>query len=334
MVSKNSKIYVAGHSGLVGSALCRVLVEQGYTNINVANHKDLDLMDPFAVESLFRSAQPDYVFMAAAKVGGIHANNTYPADFIYQNLQMTTNVIQSAHRNKVRKLMFLGSVCIYPKFAEVPVKESALLTGALEPTNEPYAIAKIAGIKMCQAYRRQFGDDFISTMPCNLYGIGDNFHPENSHVIPALIRKFVEAKQKNLPFVTCWGTGNARREFMFADDLADALVFIMRKYSDDEIINVGYGVDYTIRELAETIKKVVGYEGDIRWDTTKPDGTPKRLLDSSKLFNLGWKPRLSFEEGLTKTVKYYINLQNNETETNRTDRAIDRKSSGGNAGSP
>jgi GDP-L-fucose synthase len=306
MISKNSKIYVAGHNGLVGSAICRSLTSQGYTNLHVANHKDLDLMDPYGVESFFRAAQPDYVFLAAAKVGGIHANNTYPAEFIYNNLQIQTNVIQSAHRNKTKKLMFLGSVCIYPKYAEVPVKESSLLTGMLEPTNEPYAVAKIAGITMCKSYRRQYGDDFISVMPCNLYGEGDNFHPQNSHVIPALIRKFVEAKQKKDPTVTCWGTGNARREFMFADDMADALVFLMKKYSDDEIINIGSGVDFTIRELAETVKKVVGYEGEIIWDTTKPDGTPKRLLDSTKLFNLGWKPKLSLEEGLTKTVNWYI----------------------------
>lgn len=312
MISKNSKIYVAGHSGLVGSALCRSLKEQGYTNVHVARHKDLDLLDPFAVESFFRAAQPDYVFLAAAKVGGIHANNTYPADFIYQNLSIATNVIQSAHRNKAKKLMFLGSVCIYPKFAEVPVKESSLLSGPLEPTNEPYAVAKIAGIKMCQSYRKQYGDDFISVMPCNLYGIGDNFHPENSHVIPALLRKFIEAKEKNLPTVTCWGTGNARREFMTSDDMADALIYVMRNYSDDEIINIGYGEDFTIRELAETIKKVVGYQGEIVWDTTKPDGTPKRLLDSSKLFKLGWKPKTTLEEGLTQTVNWYINQKNNE----------------------
>lgn len=305
-MDKDSKIYVAGHSGLVGSALIRALTANGYTNLYVANHKDLNLMDSSAVNSFFKQVQPEYVFMSAAKVGGIHANNTYPAEFIYNNLQIQTNVIQSAHDYKAKKLMFLGSVCIYPKYAEVPVKESSLLTGELEPTNQWYAIAKIAGIKMCQAYRRQYGDDFISVMPCNLYGIGDNFHPENSHVIPGLIRKFINAKKNNDPSVTCWGTGLARREFMDSDDMANALVYIMNKYSDEEIINVGYGRDYTIKKLADTIKKVVGYTGEILWDVTKPDGTPKRLLDSSKLFNLGWRPMIPLEEGLTKLMNWYI----------------------------
>lgn len=304
-MDKNSKIYVAGHKGLVGSALINILSLNGYTNIKGVPHEHVDLTNTLEVDSYFNLIHPEYVFLAAAKVGGIHANNTYPAEFIYNNLAIQTNVIHSAYCHRVKKLMFLGSVCIYPKYAEIPVKEESLLTGEVESTNQWYAVAKVAGIKMCQAYRRQYGSDFISVMPCNLYGIGDNFHPENSHVIPALIRKFVEAKKANVPEVVCWGTGEARREFMYVDDMADACVFLMNNYSDEKIINIGTGVDYTIKELVETITNIVGYKGDIAWDASKPGGTPKRLLDSTLLFNLGWKPKISLEKGLTKTIEWY-----------------------------
>jgi GDP-L-fucose synthase len=305
-MEKSNRIYVAGHNGMVGSSLTLRLVGEGYTHIFGVDHSKYDLTNPIAVGRIFTDVKPEYVFLAAAKVGGIHANNTYPAEFIYQNLQIQNNIIEACRIFEVKKLVFLASVCIYPKYAEVPVKEESLLTGELEPTNQWYAIAKIAGIKMCQAYRRQYGCDFISVMPCNLYGERDNFHPENSHVIPALIRKFIEAKENNAPSVVCWGTGEARREFMYADDMTDALVFLMNNYSSEEIINIGYGIDYTIKETAEMLKKVVGYEGEIVWDTTKPNGTPKRLLDTTKLFNMGWRPKIGLEEGLTKAVKWYM----------------------------
>jgi GDP-L-fucose synthase len=305
-MNKYSKIYVAGHTGLVGSSLIRNLNNNGYTQTVYETHKRLDLTNPQHVDDFFYIKQPEYVFLAAAKVGGIHANNTYPAEFIYNNLAIQTNIIHAACTFQVKKLMFLGSVCIYPKYAEVPVKEESLLTGELEPTNQWYAVAKIAGIKMCQAYRRQYGCDFISVMPCNLYGVGDNFHPENSHVIPALIRKFVEAKKNNLSTVACWGTGAARREFLYVDDMADACVFLMNNYSDERIINIGFGVDYTIKELTELIAELVGYKGDIIWDISKPDGTPKRMLDCSRLFDLGWKPKVSLKDGLTKTIEWYM----------------------------
>lgn len=305
-MESNSKILICGRYGLVGSEIERNLVHNKYDNIVGLKHLELDLTNQLNTNNYFEIEQPEFVFMASAKVGGIHANNTYPAEFIHTNLAIQTNVIEACHKHGVKKLMFLGSCCIYPKYAEVPVKESSLLTGELEPTNEAYAIAKIAGIKMCQAYRKQYGCDFISVMPCNLYGIGDNFHPENSHVIPALIRRFVEAKEQNLPSVTCWGTGAARREFMYVSDMADACVFLMNNYSESEIINIGTGVDYTIKELVEMIVEIVGYKGNILWDTAKPDGTPKRLLDSSKLFNLGWKPKVGIREGLTKTIEWYM----------------------------
>ena len=304
-MNKNSKIYVAGSTGLVGSAITKKLGGECYTDILGSLHKDLNLTSALSVNEWFYNHKPEYVFLAAAQVGGIHANNTYPAEFIYNNLAIQTNVIEQCRNSNVKKLMFLGSVCIYPKYAEIPVKESSLLSGELEPSNQWYAVAKIAGIKMCQAYRRQYGCDFISVMPCNLYGVGDNFHPENSHVIPALIRKFVDAKNKNLPDVTCWGTGTARREFMYVDDMADACIFLMNSYSEEEIINIGCGVDYTIKELVDMIVELTEYNGKIIWDTTKPDGTPKRMLDSSRLFELGWQPKVSLREGLTKTIEWY-----------------------------
>ena len=303
----DSKIYIAGHSGLVGSAILRTLKKEGYSNLIYRTHKELDLTNQKDVSDFFKSESPEYVFLAAAKVGGIHANNTYPAEFIYENLQIQTNVIHNAYLSHVKKLMFLGSICIYPKFAEVPVKEESLLTGGLEPTNDAYAIAKIAGIKMCQSYRKQYNCDFISVMPCNLYGINDNFHPTNSHVLPALIRKFHEAKINNLKEVVCWGDGSSRREFMNADDVATACLFLMEKYSSDEIINIGCGYDYAIKEIVELIKEIVSYNGNIVWDITKPNGTLKRLLDNSKLSNLGWFPKIQLKDGLQNTYNWYLN---------------------------
>ena len=303
----DSKIYIAGHSGLVGSAILRILKKEGYSNLIYRTHKELDLTNQKNVSDFFKSESPEYVFLAAAKVGGIHANNTYPAEFIYENLQIQTNVIHNAYLSHVKKLMFLGSICIYPKFAEVPVKEESLLTGGLEPTNDAYAIAKIAGIKMCQSYRKQYNSDFISVMPCNLYGINDNFHPTNSHVLPALIRKFHEAKINNLKEVVCWGDGSSRREFMNADDVATACLFLMEKYSSDEIINIGCGYDYAIKEIVELIKEIVSYNGNIVWDITKPNGTLKRLLDNSKLSNLGWFPKIQLKDGLQNTYNWYLN---------------------------
>ena len=304
-MNKDSKIYVAGHTGLVGSSLVRYLKSEGYYKIAGIRRNDVNLTSKLQVENWFFENKPEYVFLAAAKVGGIYANSKYPADFIYQNLAIQTSVIDTAYLSGVKKLVFLGSVCIYPKYAEVPVKEESLLTGELEETNQWYAIAKIAGIKMAQAYRKQYGIDFVSVMPCNLYGIGDNFHPENSHVIPALIRRFLEAKEKNLPSVTCWGTGAARREFLYVDDMASACTFVMNNYSDSQIINIGFGEDYTIKELVELIAELIQYDGKIIWDTSKPDGTKTRLLDSTKLKNLGWKPKVSLRNGLTKTIEWY-----------------------------
>ena len=304
-MNKDSKIMVLGASGLVGSALVRNLTAQGYTDIIPINHSEGNLTLQLHVQKIMQYYQPDYVFLAAAKVGGIHANNTYPAEFIYTNLAIQTNAIEACREFKVKKLCFLGSVCIYPKYAEVPVKEESLLTGELEPTNRAYAVAKIAGIQMCQAYRKQYGCDFISVMPCNLYGEGDNFHPTNSHVIPALIRKFVEAKETCMKEVTCWGTGTVRREFLYVDDMADACVFLMQCYSDERIINIGFGDDYTIREIVEKVAEIVGYEKDIIWDKSKPDGTPKRILDTTRLFNLGWRPKVDLHGGLTRAVNWY-----------------------------
>ncbi|OIW01358.1 hypothetical protein TanjilG_12898 [Lupinus angustifolius] len=302
---KSAKVFVAGHRGLVGSAIVEKLKQHGFTNLILRSHAELDLTRQADVEAFFASEKPEFVIVAAAKVGGIHANNTYPADFIGINLQIQTNIIDSAYRNGTKKLLFLGSSCIYPKFAPQPIPEDALLTGTLEPTNEWYAIAKIAGIKMCQAYRIQYKWDAISGMPTNLYGPNDNFHPENSHVLPALMRRFHEAKVKGLKEVVVWGTGSPLREFLHVDDLADAVVFMMEKYSGLEHLNVGSGKEVTIKELAELVKEVVGFEGDLIWDTTKPDGTPRKLMDSSKLAGLGWTPKISLKDGLVDTYKWY-----------------------------
>ncbi|HRG16201.1 MAG TPA: GDP-L-fucose synthase [Pseudomonadota bacterium] len=300
-MGSNARIYVAGHRGLVGSAITRRLQADGATNLILRTHAELDLIDQRAVDAFFAEEQPEYVFLAAAKVGGIHANNTYPAEFLRDNLAIQTNVIHSAWTHGVRKLCFLGSSCIYPKLAPQPLREETLLTGPLEPTNEWYAIAKIAGIKMCQAYRRQYGFDAISLMPTNLYGQGDNFDPQNSHVLPALIRKFHEAKERGDREVVIWGSGTPLREFLHADDLADAAVFLMRGYSGEQFINVGVGEDLTIRALAELVAEVVGYAGTIATDPSKPDGTPRKLMDVSRLHALGWRHRISLREGITET---------------------------------
>jgi GDP-L-fucose synthase len=311
-MKSDSKIYVAGHRGLVGSAIVRRLTspsplagegrgEGGYTNIVTRTHSELDLTDQHAVNEFFKKEKPEYVFLAAAKVGGIHANNTYRADFIYQNLMMESNIIHASHKHGVKKLMFLGSSCIYPKHAPQPMKEEHLLTGLLEPTNEPYAIAKIAGIKMCDAYNRQYGTNFISVMPTNLYGLGDNYDLQNSHVLPALIRKMHEAKMQNAKEVMVWGTGTPRREFLYSEDLADACVFLMEKYSAADIgefVNIGSGMEITIRELAELVAEIVGFSGQLVFDASKPDGTPRKLLDVSRLHSLGWRPKTGFREGI------------------------------------
>lgn len=301
----SGKIFVAGDKGLVGSAIVRKLNELGYKNILTAAKEELNLINQQAVSDYFNRNKPEYVFLAAAKVGGILANNTYPADFIYDNLMIEANIIHSSYKSGVKKLLFLGSSCIYPKFAEQPIKEDSLLTGLLEPTNEPYAIAKIAGIKLCHAYRRQYGVNFISAMPTNLYGYNDNFDLNNSHVLPALIRKFHEAKINNSPNVTLWGSGTPYREFLFIDDLAEACVFLMKNYSDTEIINIGTGKDITIKELAELVMKIVGYEKEIVWDKEKPDGTPRKLLDVSRIQRLGWNASTSLEEGIRLTYNWY-----------------------------
>ncbi|RHF67221.1 GDP-L-fucose synthase [Fusobacterium mortiferum] len=308
-MNKDSKIYVAGHRGLVGSAIVRNLEERGYTNIICRTHKELDLTRQADVEKFFEEEKPEYVFLAAAKVGGIHANNTRPAEFIYENLMIESNIIHSAYKYGVKKLLFLGSSCIYPKFANQPIKEEYLLTGELEPTNEAYAIAKITGIELCKFYRRQYGCDFISAMPTNLYGINDNFDLETSHVLPALIRKFHKAKINNQEEVVMWGTGKPLREFMYVDDLADALVHLMVNYSDEIHVNMGTGKDLSIGELAQIVKEVVGYEGKIVNDLSKPDGTPRKLLDVSRLEATGWKYKTELREGIEKVYKWY--LENN-----------------------
>ena len=305
-MNKNSKIYVAGHRGLVGSAIVRNLEERGYTNIICRTHKELDLTRQADVEKFFAEEKPEYVFLAAAKVGGIQANNTRPAEFIYENLMIESNIIHSAYKYGVKKLLFLGSSCIYPKFANQPIKEEYLLTGELEPTNEAYAIAKITGIDLCKFYRRQYGRDFISAMPTNLYGINDNFDLETSHVLPALIRKFHEAKINNQEEVVMWGTGKPLREFMYVDDLADALVHLMVNYSDEIHVNMGTGKDLSIGELAQIVKEVVGYEGKIVNDLSKPDGTPRKLLDVSRLEATGWKYKTELREGIEKVYKWYL----------------------------
>ncbi|WP_187260545.1 GDP-L-fucose synthase [Pontibacter beigongshangensis] len=297
-MNKSSKIYVAGHRGMVGSAICRKLEQEGYTHIITKTSKELDLRDQQAVLSFFESEKPDYVFLAAAKVGGIQANNTYRAEFLYDNLMIEANIIHAAYVHGVAKLQFLGSSCIYPKMAPQPLKEEYLLTGPLEQTNESYAIAKIAGIKLCEAYRDQYGCNFISVMPTNLYGYNDNYDLNNSHVLPALIRKFHEAKDNAAPSVTVWGTGSPRREFLFADDLAEACIFLMENYSGRELVNIGTGEDVTIKELALLVKEVVGFEGELVFDTTKPDGTPRKLMDVSKLHQLGYQHKTQLKEGI------------------------------------
>lgn len=304
----NDKIYVAGHNGLVGSAIVRLLKKKGYTNIVVRSSAELDLRDQRAVYDFFEQIQPQYVFLAAARVGGIMANQTYPADFIFDNLAIQNNVIHASYKTGVEKLLFLGSSCIYPKNAPQPIQEDYLMTGFLEPTNDAYAIAKIAGIKMCQAYHRQYGCRFISAMPTNLYGQGDNYHLQNAHVLPALLRKFHEAKINNEPSVTVWGTGKPRREFLHVDDAAMACYFLMQRYESPEIINVGSGMDHTIREMATIIKKITNYQGEIVFDETKPDGTPRKLLNVDKITALGWKPMIDLEEGLAST---YNNFEKN-----------------------
>ncbi len=301
-MEKKGKIYVAGHRGMVGSAILRGLRKNGFEHLIFRKSSELDLRDQTAVHEFFRKERPDYVFLAAAKVGGILANNTYRADFLYENLMIQSNVIHAAYQNEVKKLMFLGSSCIYPKLAPQPLKEEYLLTGLLEPTNEPYAIAKIAGIKMCDAYRAQYGCSFISAMPTNLYGPNDNYDLQNSHVLPALIRKFLTAKKNGDPSVILWGTGTPLREFMHADDLADACLFLMHNFDEAGFVNVGTGVDLPIRQLAEMIKNIVGYEGDIIQDTTKPDGTPRKLMDVSKIHNMGWQHHISLEAGIQQVV--------------------------------
>lgn len=305
VMNKDSKIYVAGHRGMVGSAIVRKLEKEGYTNLITRTSAALDLRDQQAVAAFFAAEQPEYVFLAAAKVGGIIANNTYRADFLYENLAIQNNVIHQAYVNKVTKLMFLGSSCIYPKMAPQPLKEEYLLTGLLEETNEPYAIAKIAGIKMCDAYRSQYGCNFISVMPTNLYGYNDNYHPQNSHVLPALIRKFDEAKRNGDSTVSIWGSGSPKREFLFADDLAEACYFLMQTYNEPHLINIGTGEDLSIKDLALLIKEVVGFEGELVFDSTKPDGTPRKLMDVSKLHAQGWKHQVGLREGLELTYKAY-----------------------------
>lgn len=307
-MNKSSKIYIAGHRGMVGSAIWRILERSGFKNLIGRSSKDLDLRNQKQVNHFFEKEKPDYVFLAAAKVGGIVANNTFRGDFLYDNLMIQSNVIHESYLSGVTKLLFLGSSCIYPKLAPQPLKEKYLLTGLLEPTNEPYAIAKIAGIKMCEAYRNQYGCNFISVMPTNLYGPNDNYNLQNSHVIPALIQKFIAAKENGNSQVSIWGTGSPLREFMHVDDLAEASVFLMENYNDKEFINVGTGEECTIKKLAALIGTIVGFEGVLVFDTNKPDGTPRKLMDSSKLFNLGWKPSLSLEIGLQRTILEYQSL--------------------------
>jgi GDP-L-fucose synthase len=305
-MEKSAKIYIAGHRGMVGSAIYRKLEKEGYTNFVTRISTELDLRNQNDVAQFFEQEKPDYVFLAAAKVGGIVANNTYRADFLYENLQIQNNVIHSAYLNGVKKLMFLGSSCIYPKLAPQPLKEEYLLTGLLEPTNEPYAIAKIAGIKMCDAYRAQYGCNYISVMPTNLYGYNDNYHPENSHVLPALIRRFHEAKVQNLPDVTIWGTGTPKREFLFADDLAEACYYLMQNYNEEGLVNIGTGEDISIRDLAILIKDIIGFKGEIKFDTLRPDGTPRKLMDVSKLHSKGWKHKIELADGIKLAYQDFL----------------------------
>ena len=305
-MEKNAKIYVAGHTGLFGSAIVRTLRRAGYTNILTRTHAELDLTDGAAAMAFFEKERPEYVFVAAALVGGIQANDTYMADFAMENLLITCNVLRAAHEIGVKKLLYLGSSCIYPRESAQPVKEEYLLTGLPEPTNEGYAIAKIAGVRMCDYYKRQYGDNFISCIPANVYGENDDLDPRNSHVIPALIRRFHEAKTENRPYVEIWGTGSAEREFMYIDDGADACLYVMERYEGPGTINIGMGKTTSIRVLAEKIRRVVGYEGEIRYDTSKPDGMPRRLLDSTKITELGWRPGISLKDGLEKTYAWFL----------------------------
>jgi GDP-L-fucose synthase len=304
-MNKNSKIYIAGHRGMVGSAILRRLQKDGFENFVLRTSSELDLRNQSAVQNFFETEKPEYVFLAAAKVGGIYANNTYRAEFIYDNLAIETNIIHASYVNKVKKLLFLGSSCIYPKNAPQPMKEEYMLTGELEPTNEPYAIAKIAGLKMCESFARQYGCNFFTVLPTNLYGPNDNYDLNNSHVLPALLRKFHEAKINNEPFVTVWGSGKPKREFLHVDDLADACVFLMLKYDNKDSVNVGSSEEVTIAELAQLIKKITGYTGELHHDTSKPDGVMRKLLDSSRINNLGWKPKIALEEGVRKTYESF-----------------------------
>lgn len=306
----NSKVYIAGHRGMVGGAIFRHLSGKGFTNIITRTSSELDLRNQAAVNDFFVAEKPEYVFLAAAKVGGIYANNTFRADFLYENLMIEANIIHAAANNAVTKLMFLGSSCIYPKMAPQPLKEDYLLTGTLEPTNEPYAIAKIAGIKMCEAYRRQYSCNFISVMPTNLYGFGDNYDLNNSHVLPALIRKMHEAKVSNAEEVLVWGTGTPKREFLFADDLAEACIFLMENYNEEQLVNIGTGEDLSIADLATMIKDIVGFKGKLVFDSTKPDGTPRKLMDVTKLHNLGWKHNIELSEGIKMAYKDFLENHN------------------------
>ncbi|MGB7568515.1 MAG: GDP-L-fucose synthase [Chitinivibrionales bacterium] len=307
-MEKNAKIFVAGHRGLVGSALIRKLDEKGFANLVQRTRAELDLTDQAAVDNFIEKERPEYVFLAAAKVGGIYANNTYPAEFIFSNMQVQMNIINASWKYKVKKLMFLGSSCIYPKYAPQPMREDALLSGQLEPTNEAYAIAKIAGIIMCRSYNRQYKTDFISVMPTNLYGLHDNYHPMNSHVLPALIRRFHEAKVNSAPKVVIWGTGNPTREFLFSDDCADACIFLMEHHTGNDIVNIGSGKEITIRDLAIMIKSAVEYKGALEFDVTQPDGMPRKLLDSSKLRAMGWRHTIELEEGINRTYKDFLKM--------------------------
>jgi len=315
-MEKDAKIYIAGHRGMVGSAIHRKLVKEGYTNFVTRTSDTLDLRDQVQVSVFFESEKPDYVFLAAAKVGGIVANNTYRAEFLYDNLQIQNNVIHNSYLNGVKKLMFLGSSCIYPKLAPQPLKEEYLLTGLLEETNEPYAIAKIAGIKMCDAYRSQYRCNYISVMPTNLYGYNDNYHPQNSHVLPALIRRFHEAKENGLTGVTIWGTGSPKREFLFADDLAEACYYLMQNYNEPGLVNIGTGDDISIKDLALLVKDIIGFEGNIDFDTSKPDGTPRKLMDVTKLHEQGWRHKIELKEGIMLAYQDFLSKEKNVSQVN------------------